>query len=1369
MSFDIHSNFDKRANFTEVKFGEGKPVLEVELNELQNIQNEARADLIRDSIPSGFTSLGELDFAYSAINENVIRLKSESVAYVNGYRILLPKGMTIDLGEAPKDKPREDLVFLEVWREEVNYEDTLHTQGGENLGTITNPIKDSRYPIETSRRVALKWRIRVQQNVDFNKYVDGFATSHSPKYWADINPDILPQGALSSPTKLILGGLSNWVSSKIREGTTQSNLASIQGDTGVYAGGLNTRTTLGTIDGFVYAIPMFRIKRKPSCGKASPFEYSKINPKVDYDKFTNLVNEDKVERVISENIKGNSLRNLLPHTDNFTGSGVIKEPNDVVKLTQTGATEYFQATELPITQNTKYSLIYEVVESTVVEGAFCLAGDTSNNIVDTGVTLTSNIGRHCVVFTSSQTNIDPSRIRFAIKSNSPEGTYVKFKHPILLVGDWSTKLPDYFLGLKSVGEDENNLLELKMLTIDKDIYDPCSGNVKLSSAPNVTHVMTGNAISPTFEAEVKIGGLKVSNLNEFKKLDTQGDETIEFTKVKGKTLQNLIKNKWSIASSTTDALKSESIPNGVKITKVKETLTWAYALFGGDFVPFLKPSTIYTFFMDIKSSTTLADSLTYNICSSNGLNALGTVTFKKLTGDTYVCKYTSPETIVAQNQGLYISLSGYPVNSWLEVSNLMLIEGDHTTDNVPYFPSMSSVGENEDNTVIVKSCGKNMFNMYDFCDMLKPYDKYADIKEIDGKECLVLSGYSYYKDTNVQYLKGYFKPNTSYTFSGYSKKLGDKDSILILIRYTDSTEATITNVTSSEWREFSFVSDGEKTIDCILISYNYKDYLGALHSFQIEEGVKTPYESYQGKTQEIQLKEPLRKVSDIVYDEIVGNKVIRRVGKLDLSDPTSLKMNSSSGNINDNRYGFTINNIPVKLDGTAFCDTLPIVPKTQPDNVLKYCYVATSVEAIVLVVPKSEMVSIDLNGARDWLKKNPTTIYYELATPIIEPIEHYYDKESVKTYQLDSPLRRVDNNIIDIINNNVVDRRCGEVILNGEEKWIEYSTPNETTMCFSLTIDDKQIGYTNLVCDRLTVNYNAWKETCITRCICGNSNNEKIFCRVLKTDLKTQNVDGFKEWLKQKPLKIVYELKIPKKTVLFESTNSITQDVNSYLGNLYVGDGTNELYLKSTIPWVQNLVAETSFRQIKNLAIVDDCHYKKHYDGYELEPRGKGNILDTRGFTYFDIIARAKNECPFKFYAKLKSPNVKFTLFSDSQPITNVNIAIKGMNKNGELVDWIAFHPTINREFTFKNYRDIEYFIIYTNDQITSSLRIDGVCMTYADGDSSTLLPYEPYYEAFENLDHSDICDLRNQVSLTGLNYQNILTKSFDKLLRGEL
>lgn len=1528
MSFDIHSNFDKRANFTEVKFGEGKPVLEVELNELQNIQNEARADLIRDSIPSGFTSLGELDFTYSATNENVIRLASESVAYVNGYRVLLPKGMTIDLGEAPKDKPREDLVFLEVWREEVNYEDTLHVQGGENLGTMTNPIKDSRYPIETSRRIALKWRIRHVADVDFNTFADGLQNTVGDG--TKINSKVQAQGGNELPLQYNAqwnvtnlwwkhAGFFDYIQRPKSYGVTGHNV--FADDTGLFIAGMGSdesKSELKTIDGYVYAIPMFRIKRKPSCGKASPFEYSKINPKVDYDKFSALVNEDKVERVIGENIKGNSLVNLLPDISKFTGNGVTREGIDIIKLTQTGTTEYFQATDVPLTQNTKYSLIYEVVESNVTEEAFCLAGDTGNNIVDTGVILPTTIGRHCIAFTSSQTNVSPSRVRFAIRTLSAEGTYVKFRQPILLQGDFTDKeQPEYFLGIKSLGELENNVVEVKTEVLDTKTYDPCTGNVKLSSAPNVTHVMTDNAIRPTFVAEVKRGEAKVSDLTEFKKLDTQGNETIDFTKIKGKTLQNLAIHK-DIQYSTS------GVGGGLTFTKLSNGAKWivtdntkaSYRTVRLNQQDKLKPNTVYTLIFDVtKDDFNVMQRLTI-AGSTDPFH--GSTANRLYTGDYTVGRntitFTTHEDISTYTGigfGFPFIEASSPVGAEFILENVMLLEGDYTSVNLPYIEDITSVGENEYNTVIVKSCGKNVFDLSNFIDT-------PTLKVLPNGFAVT----KYYQDTGV-YVGSMLKPNTKYVLQTTFETSGTTTSASGTVRFH--------NPSSDKWinaeRDKVFITPSD-IADYAIVVYgsNQNDIVTTITDIQIEEAeVKSPFEPYNGCTQEIHLKEPLRRLPNMVYDEILGNKVTRRIQKLVLDGSEPWQLYSTQ---QEKTLVFTIPKPTNCMTGGtgAFSTTLIHGHHTRDEQHFYFGQMYLN-----LYINKTDLPTQDVAGIREWLKKNPTTIYYELETPIIEEIEHYYEKESVKTYQLDAPLMKISDKCYDEIIDNKLIRRIGSIILDGSQNWALASSATLTnTLYFSTTALDSSAKYpaeSKAISDKFQSTRPIWSVDNEGIAIEGGSNRDTILrIRINKARLSAETVETFKEWLKSNPVTVLYELESPIVTQLKEApsinvdfsltrqfkypqclktlpsgikdiaSNVVTRNVgleildssktftqyfgdedtneticyyadckvpvpkdttdmkdnfitnalplktsivnattegialngsqcyirvkksslpsidlegfkkwldriggvqilyplkapteetlvrgvndvyapchdsfDSSIGSLYVTDGTVHTSINSVIPKTEDIMIKTEFREITGKDLISDCHYKKHYDGYELEPRGKGNILDTRDFTYFDIVAGIKNEYPIHFYTKLKSPNVRLTLFSNSKPITNVNIAIKGMDKKGNVVSWTPFHPTADLKFTFKNYRDIEYFVLYTNNQVPSNIRIDGICMTYDDVDSSILIPHEPYYEAFENLDKNDIDDLRNQVSLTGLNYQNILTKSFDKLLRGEL
>lgn len=53
-SFNKDTILNNDSGFTRIKFGIDKPILEVELNELQKIQENARTSMIRKSVPTGF-------------------------------------------------------------------------------------------------------------------------------------------------------------------------------------------------------------------------------------------------------------------------------------------------------------------------------------------------------------------------------------------------------------------------------------------------------------------------------------------------------------------------------------------------------------------------------------------------------------------------------------------------------------------------------------------------------------------------------------------------------------------------------------------------------------------------------------------------------------------------------------------------------------------------------------------------------------------------------------------------------------------------------------------------------------------------------------------------------------------------------------------------------------------------------------------------------------------------------------------------------------------------------------------------------------------------------------------------------------------
>lgn len=322
MSFDKNSNFNAQASFTGVKFGESKPVLEVELNELQDIQNEARADIIRDSIPSGFIQLSDIDYTSMSTNPNTIKLiGADSIAYVNGYKITIPKDTVITLNAPPEKAPREDLVFLEVWKEEVNKDSALTKFGGQGQASVPNTIKDSRYPVETSRRVQLKWRIRVVDNVDFKTYpLDGFTQDSGSADISKIQTKIRPQGGNEVP--IADTNVAYWHNCFFSNKMRFANNPQLYNDIGIYTcgdGNSTSKNTLKTVDGYVYAIPMFRVYRRPSCGYMTTNEYNKISPLVEPLDTKKITKKEKVthnDDKLQVKIKGRTLKNLLGDSGN---------------------------------------------------------------------------------------------------------------------------------------------------------------------------------------------------------------------------------------------------------------------------------------------------------------------------------------------------------------------------------------------------------------------------------------------------------------------------------------------------------------------------------------------------------------------------------------------------------------------------------------------------------------------------------------------------------------------------------------------------------------------------------------------------------------------------------------------------------------------------------------------------------------------------------------------------------------------------------------------------------------------------------------------------------------------------------------------
>ena len=269
--------------FTTVVWQADKPPLDSELNLMSQVDWESLSQVVRAQVHSGFfldPTRCEEDYVTDPLNSNQFILSPPALpdgdyenapalyASVNGWVIPVtgafmpesggPDGISnrILLNPPPSTDARTDFVFLEVWRALVSPNpsttnkpnaSTLWKYGNTQYGgtNLVDQIEDPAVGFETTKRVQLQYRFRVVGSGD------GLGTSVDLKTFPDgmTDPVVLAQGTASSPVA----------------GFTFTNMRDELGDPSLWrSGNGNPANALGTVDGYVYAVPVCAIFRRNS-------------------------------------------------------------------------------------------------------------------------------------------------------------------------------------------------------------------------------------------------------------------------------------------------------------------------------------------------------------------------------------------------------------------------------------------------------------------------------------------------------------------------------------------------------------------------------------------------------------------------------------------------------------------------------------------------------------------------------------------------------------------------------------------------------------------------------------------------------------------------------------------------------------------------------------------------------------------------------------------------------------------------------------------------------------------------------------------------------------------------------------------------
>lgn len=259
-------------NFETTVYQASKPVLDKELNQSQDV-NQARSRSILQLAQSGWLGADVLNTSSHSAGVFVATGGTGSAltmppltALVNGWLISVDStGSTsnnvLALGTPPVGvgAKRTDLVILEVWRRLLSASPS--TEGKSQTARIwrngnvkvqssddvalnyVDDILDSGVGTETTKRVQIQYRLRVIQNVDLAAYPYGIS---DPTVVAHSVPPI-PATVDGSVTAFPY--------------TSQS----AQGDGGLWRAGDGVPSnTLGTVDGYMYALPLLAVFRRNS-------------------------------------------------------------------------------------------------------------------------------------------------------------------------------------------------------------------------------------------------------------------------------------------------------------------------------------------------------------------------------------------------------------------------------------------------------------------------------------------------------------------------------------------------------------------------------------------------------------------------------------------------------------------------------------------------------------------------------------------------------------------------------------------------------------------------------------------------------------------------------------------------------------------------------------------------------------------------------------------------------------------------------------------------------------------------------------------------------------------------------------------------
>ena len=377
-------------------------------------------------------------------------------------------------------------------------------------------------------------------------------------------------------------------------------------------------------------------------------------------------------------------------------------------------------------------------------------------------------------------------------------------------------------------------------------------------------------------------------------------------------------------------------------------------------VDMLKPLTDYTLITYVLQNT-LSGGSGFAVGKDGGTaNGLPFCSLKIPSGEVGIYKLKMrTQSEITGNTGLRQQIYNNVASGQI-VFKQVLLEGDYTTRDIPYFTGLC-----DSKMPILRNMGKNLIPL--------PLIANTGLTWVDGVEHKPSSDYSFTSTGFIKIQTGVYYTSSNTSNMGKRVHCYDEGKRHLGVLKTDGS---IVNSAANVCTSHTFKIDDKN------VCYIRLTFYGVLEAAQLEESsTATSYEDHKTNILRTSEEIVLREVGGVqdTYNPLTG-EYVQRIGEIILDGSENWQERTDLGWTTHQAFYYKITD--KKKGGVFICDKAPVRTSVSAEQGEGIHDTRWGGGYIFYDIPSSKLSTPNVAGFKAFLQSNPITVQYELAEPI---------------------------------------------------------------------------------------------------------------------------------------------------------------------------------------------------------------------------------------------------------------------------------------------------------------------------------------------------------------------------------------------------